>query len=56
MSSSFSGFDTFLRGRSARQYPPVISWFLVLPLLILLVVGFMYPIGRLIALSFRTMQ
>ncbi|KAB2787177.1 MULTISPECIES: ABC transporter permease [Brucella] len=52
MSSSFSGFDTFLRGRSARQYPPVISWFLVLPLLILLVVGFMYPIGRLIALSF----
>lgn len=52
MSSSFSSLGTFLRGRYARQYPPLTSWLLVLPLLILLVVGFMYPISRLIALSF----
>ncbi|MCI0999329.1 ABC transporter permease [Ochrobactrum soli] len=52
MSSSFSSLGTFLRGKSARQYPPLTSWLLVLPLLFLLVVGFMYPISRLIALSF----
>ncbi|MDH7785725.1 mannopine transport system permease protein [Ochrobactrum sp. 19YEA23] len=52
MSSSFSSLGTFLRGRSAHQYPPLTSWLLVLPLLFLLVVGFMYPISRLIALSF----
>lgn len=52
MSSAPSKFSTLLHGKSARQYPPFASWLLVLPLLVLLVVGFLYPIGRLIALSF----
>lgn len=51
MSWASSNLRTFLHGKSARQLPPVTSWLLVLPLLLLLGVGFLYPIGRLITLS-----
>lgn len=52
MIPSRSNFGAFLNGKSARQYPPLTSWLLVLPLLSLLTLGFLYPIGRLIVLSF----
>lgn len=46
-----SSLSRYFRGKSARQYPPITSWLLVLPLLSLLVVGFLYPISRLFMLS-----
>ncbi len=52
MISSPSNFGAFLNGKSARKYPPLMSWLLVLPLLSLLAFGFLYPIGKLIVLSF----
>lgn len=41
----------FRRGRSAKSYPPVVSLLLVSPLLALLLVGFLYPVARLVQLS-----
>lgn len=52
MSLAITDFSKILQGKSAHQYPPITSWLLVLPLLLLLAIGFLYPIGRLIALSF----
>ena len=37
--------------RSPRSYPPVVSFLLVSPLLGLLIVGFVYPVARLVQLS-----
>lgn len=42
----------FRRGRSAKSYPPAVSLVLVIPLIALLLVGFVYPVARLVQLSF----
>ncbi|WP_075293108.1 ABC transporter permease [Pararhizobium arenae] len=39
-------------GRSAKSYPPAVSLLLVSPLMALLIVGFLYPVARLVQLSF----
>lgn len=40
------------RGQSAKSYPPAVSLLLVSPLLALLLIGFLYPVARLVQLSF----
>lgn len=45
-------FSLVRRGRSAKSYPPAVSLLLVSPLMALLVVGFLYPVARLVQLSF----
>jgi len=45
-------FSQFRRGQSAKSYPPVVSLLLVGPLIALLLVGFVYPVARLVQLSF----
>lgn len=40
------------RGQSAKSYPPAVSLVLVSPLIALLLVGFVYPVARLVELSF----
>lgn len=47
-----SWFSLFCRGRSAKSYPPVMSLLLVSPLMALLLIGFLYPVARLVQLSF----
>jgi mannopine transport system permease protein len=42
----------FRRGQSAKSYPPAVSLVLVIPLIALLLVGFVYPVARLVQLSF----
>ncbi|MBZ9804945.1 ABC transporter permease [Mesorhizobium sp. ES1-6] len=46
-----AGFRSARRGRAASRYTPVLSLALTAPLLLLLAVGFLYPIGALIKLS-----
>lgn len=42
----------FRRGQSAKSYPPAVSLVLISPLIALLLVGFVYPVARLVELSF----
>lgn len=42
----------FRRGRSAKSYPPAVSLLLVSPMIALLFIGFVYPVARLVDLSF----
>lgn len=42
----------FRRGQSAKAYPPAVSLLLVSPLIALLFIGFVYPVARLVELSF----
>lgn len=41
-------------GRSATQFAPTLSWLLVTPLLAILALGFVYPVAKLVMLSFST--
>jgi mannopine transport system permease protein len=41
-----------LRARDASRYPPFTSWLLILPLITTFAVGFLYPVSKLVALSF----
>lgn len=50
--SSSARRHSWLRSRSARTYSPLTSWLLIWPLLAALAIGFLYPLIRLIALSF----
>jgi mannopine transport system permease protein len=43
---------TFIRGRDARRYAPLTSWLLTLPLVATFTIGFLYPVSKLVALSF----
>lgn len=47
-----SWFSLFCRGRSVKSYPPAMSLLLVSPLMALLLIGFLYPVARLVQLSF----
>lgn len=48
----FSWVAQFRRGQSAKAYPPAVSLLLVSPLISLLFIGFVYPVARLVQLSF----
>ncbi len=50
--ASLSSSLTSRRSSSARFYSPTASMALVTPLLAVLLTGFLYPVARLIALSF----
>ncbi len=52
MMTENAGIRSWLHGRSARDYPPFAAGLMIMPLIVFLLVGFLYPIGRLIALSF----
>lgn len=41
-----------IKARDASHFAPLTSWLLALPLLAALLLGFIYPVGRLVALSF----
>ncbi|MGD9478633.1 ABC transporter permease [Shinella sp. G-2] len=51
-SKTLSWVAQFRRGQSAKSYPPAVSLVLVSPLIALLLIGFFYPVARLIELSF----
>lgn len=40
------------RARDARRYAPLTSWLLTMPLAAIFTVGFLYPVAKLVALSF----
>ena len=47
-----SALATIIRGRDAGHYAPLTSWLLTLPLLATFAIGFLYPVSKLVALSF----
>lgn len=47
-----SRLATITRPRDASRYAPLTSWFLTLPLIATFAVGFLYPLAKLVALSF----
>lgn len=47
-----SALATIIRGRDASHYAPLTSWLLTLPLVVTFAIGFLYPVSKLVALSF----
>ncbi|KQY18562.1 ABC transporter permease [Rhizobium sp. Root482] len=52
--SSRRALVTVIRPRNASRYAPLTSWLLTLPLLATFAVGFLYPVSKLVALSFAS--
>ncbi|WP_244491011.1 ABC transporter permease [Paramesorhizobium deserti] len=46
------GFASLFKPRSARVFSPAASWLLVMPLLAVFAIGFLYPLAKLVDLSF----
>lgn len=47
-----SALATIIRGRDSSHYAPLTSWLLTLPLVATFTIGFLYPVSKLVALSF----